>query len=1702
MDSLRAVASMRAIAAHTGRWRKLLACRRSVQSPDVRQEISTVPLCIRRICTLLPLIVWTACAVSCASEPPSAESQSPETREVSGPLRVFLRVGPKTHGPGQHDHPRFLDEWRVLLEQRGAVVDGALAFPTAAQLDATDVLVLYAAEGASVAPDERARLERYLARGGGIVALHDAVCGDDPHWFKTIVGGAWEHGHSKWQEGHMGLYLSPEEHPITRGIPHFDLDDEIYYDLHLQPGVQVLGQSLRTVFDIDPQMWVYEKDAYRAFVSIQGHQHETFSHPAWQAIILRGIAWAAQRDADLLLGRGELETLRYPPGGPTRPELSHASFELHPDFEIALIANEPDVVNPIAIDWDDRGRVWVAATPGYPFKQASSGIPAHDQILVLEDGAGDGRLEPVSVFFEGLDLVTSLVVYDQGVIVTASPEILYLADTDGDLQADETTVLFRGFGFNDTHATISNMHWGLDGWIYATQGYSGNASRDIIGVDDVSHGPIGNGLFRFRPDGSAIELVSSYGSNTWGLDFAPDGELFFSMANGAHLRHVVLEESALAGGRVGGVNSWKTIHDHDRVYPIADKKGTDNEQIDFVGGFTAAAGCLLYDGGAWPDEFAGDHFVCEPTVNLVHRDTVVPDGVTFLASKPRQQEFLGSKDYWFRPVHLRTGPDGALYVLDFYNQAVIHNDTRGPAHGPTNAAVRPDRDRHHGRIWRVQHRDATPARGTITIGPALDDLLAALEHENEWRRTTATRLLRQRSDPACVPALSAMALRAERPASRIAALWLLDDLAAPKRAGMMVHAALRDPDAGVRANAARLSGRHGVTNNKLVYALMELVLDDSAPRARIRALEALAGAPLDALTLQALVALDARLEDDWSRSALMAALLPHAGPAIAAAARTGAQRVLVELVTQISRTRAQRLTDDVLVALAHNPIAAETLAAALTALEAGLGASFVPRANGSGLGALQGLLAHEDLDAATAALPLVGRWDKGGTLDAAVASLCERLLTRLRHPGSSHADALASLPALLSVPAFRSAAIEQSATLLRASVAPGVQLATIAALGGVADEGAGHVLCAALPFLGSKARDAAFEALLARAGSANALLDAVEREDVLPQLVGTRRAHRLRTHPDPLVSRRAGVLFARSTSTVEQRLAELLPLVSAFGDVVRGAEVFAEQCGTCHLNGASGTAIGPDLTGMGAHGIEQILSVILDPNAEIDPAYVNYIAESLDGVISTGILVRETAREIVLRNTEGDIELLRSDLAEFRSSGLSLMPEGLDAMGVEPLRDLLTYLTADYQGYRVLPLRDLTNAPSVKGLFDPERDWSGWGALQQYGVVDIDGIPFEVLDPAHVPHGRNVLVLRGGVQRDYACAVDAPLRVEVPVGRKVARVHVLGGVGGWASPFGGWSGEPVVRWTWRYADGIEESFDLLNGREFADWIGTHDVPGSVRVDGLVAPNAPGQIRRMAFTPGRDVPVDAIVLASHDSKIAPVFLGLTAELEGAPQRDTPTGPARIEADCFLLGGGSSHDFGRWFGQRDTGILATDGRRVHYTEDPAVLLSSLDADDVLVLSTNQPLSADVRATIEAHALAGGGLLFLHPGAWTNWPDWEAQTRLLRASTSSHEPLGDFQVEVHNGDHPVTAGLASTFEITDELYRAAPIDGAGPIEVLAAGYSPTTGARYPVVWTVSLDAARVVVITLGHDGRAHELPAFARLLSQAVAWLEGNR
>ncbi|MFN9025809.1 MAG: ThuA domain-containing protein, partial [Akkermansiaceae bacterium] len=347
------------------------------------------------------------------------------------PLRVFIRSGEKTHRPGCHDYPAFLKDWTKLLTDRGAKVDGGNAFPTKEQLAQTDVVILHASEAGNIMGEERENFEAYLKRGGGVVAIHGGAVSRDADWYKTVIGGSWNFEKTKYLEGHMSLYFTDREHAIVKGISNFDLDDEIYYDMEMLPEAEILAAAYTpkprqandkpgakiNVYDIQPQIWTYEKDNRRAFVCLVGHQYMNFSHQTIETILLRGIAWVGKmKDVDGLLKKdAKLESqLRYPVGGPTRPEEAAAKIEVHPEFELSLVAAEPLINKVLNVDWDEKGRMWVVESPEYPnglrkvntekWKDSGSIKPGVyereplDRISILSDTNGDGLMDQKQVF--------------------------------------------------------------------------------------------------------------------------------------------------------------------------------------------------------------------------------------------------------------------------------------------------------------------------------------------------------------------------------------------------------------------------------------------------------------------------------------------------------------------------------------------------------------------------------------------------------------------------------------------------------------------------------------------------------------------------------------------------------------------------------------------------------------------------------------------------------------------------------------------------------------------------------------------------------------------------------------------------------------------------------------------------------------------------------------------------------------------------------------------------------------------------------------------------------------------------------------------------------------------------------------------------------------------------------------------------------
>jgi putative membrane-bound dehydrogenase-like protein len=1174
--------------------------------------------------------------------------------QAADPIRVFIRAGEKTHAPGAHEHPQFLKNWTALLESRGVECDGALEFPSKRQLDNTDVLILNAKEAGNIYGDERERLEAYLKRGGGLVVIHAGSVSRDPDWYKSIVGGSWRHGTTQFLEAPMSLYFTNIPNPITKDISNFDLEDEIYYDMDIHPDATILATAYTpkaidtqgrgnqeaqkraaeyvakhkgvNIYDIQPQIWTYENQLsggqpYRAFVHIPGHWNKNFMHTGVKAMILRGIAWAAKRDdVDMLCQEDELgENLRYVEGGVPHPKDLPDYLNIHPDFEISLIASEPLINNPMNINWDEKGRLWVAETPEYPNGLRKVNVPAWmdsgslkpgfydrdplDRISILYDTDDDGVMDAKKVFADNIELVNSFVFYKDGVIAAAAPDIWYFEDTNGDDVADKRTKLYTNLGIRDTHAVINNLHYAADGWIYASHGYSGS-DNVTSGDGSESFGAINNGIVRFKPDGSAMEQYASRRGNTWGIDTTMEGEVLYTQpTTGNPLVHVVLPESILAEGKLPGVTGTHGLLPGERTYPAMEWKQQAYVQIDQVGRYTAGAGTVIYEGGAWPEKWNHSYFTTEPTLNIIGHFFMERDGVTFAASKQvnrEKTEFITSTNLWFRPIEVMVGPDGAMYIVDFCNQAIIHNDTRGPVHGPANAAVRPDRDHYYGRIWKVQHEEAKSIPQVNFDRNNVVALQEAAQSPNEQIRSTAQRLLLENH--------------------------------------------------GIEASFV---GSGAVK----AYETAKSENDPAAIVAQVKA-----------------------ATDDWTLSALVAASQDKAIEVIEAALKTTPTDSLLVFATALTPTAlthgdAAQNAARLLAACGKADSSAGPIAGAVLRAFAD-NVENPPRLTGTLRSALASLLENENTR--VLALPVAILWDRNGILSSQTDILTQALIESLSQATLADEQRVQIARSLISIREKNTTILPTITRLLQGEAGESLKEGLLSALGSVGDDDLGQTLIDQFASLEGNLKLKAFDEIVNRGTWAMILLEDIDKGRFTTADLGPGNIARLRHHPDRDAERAAQRLFARIapvSSEKDDLIAELLPEVDKPGDPEKGKLLFG-ACSVCHKLGDIGTNVGPALDGMGSHGAAELLGQILDPNREVEATYYAHNITTKSGETLVGVIASENNTSLTLATQSGVREIAKSDIAKRENTRRSLMPEGFEALGAAGLRDLLAFIVA------------------------------------------------------------------------------------------------------------------------------------------------------------------------------------------------------------------------------------------------------------------------------------------------------------------------------------------------------------------------------------------------------------------------------------------
>lgn len=989
----------------------------------------------------------------------------------------------------------------------------------------------------------------------------------------------------------------------------------------------------------------------------------------WQRVFCGALgALAASATVTVPLGTHALPARQ----GEARPALSVpealASFVLEPGYRIDTVAAEPLVQSPVAIAFDDRGRMYVAENRGYP--DPLEGQPASEPkgvIALLTDADGDGRYDARTEFASGLTYPNGVMAWDGGVFVTAAPDLLYLKDTSGDGIADERRVVLTGFNTSRTaQIRFSHPTLGPDGWIYLTAGLNGGR---VTSPAHPARPPVEFTSSDSRYDPRTGEFELAGGQGQYGLTFDDQGRRFIC-ANRHPVWHVVLEPPQLK--RNPNLAFSDTVHEVSTtgaravVWPLSRDLTTASfhptlMNAPHAGTFTSASGVHIHRGDALPEGHRGSVFVAESAQNLVQRQVREPDGVTFRSRPAREGvEFLASRDTWFRPVFLSNGPDGALYIVDMYRKDIDH-----PAYVPEPSRRLFDftAGTARGRIYRVAAAGRPPAAAKVDIAAApVAALVANLDHPNAWWRETSQRRLVERGGTAAVPRLRALAAAGSE-LGRLHALWTMDALGALDSGDVV--GALSDPVAGVRENAARLAERRIPGPPPLLDAVLALAGDGDA-RVRLHAALALGGTS-DARAIGALAAIARRDgADRWVRAAVLSGLGNRTGPFLdafvaAPAADPARAAVLQDLGRLFGAAESAERCLAFIAAIADPAEETSWQPAALAGVAAGLRARGPAPATRS---ALMTLVSDGTEEARRARERLALQMSRAMALSLRDDAPIEQRLAAIELLG--HGDWAATGATL-----FR---------LLEPQRQHPIQIAAARALSQMRDAAAagGLVERARWQAYSPHVRDAVLGLLLSEERLVGVLLDAVARHDIQASSLGASAWRRLTSHRTPAIRQHAEALFAATDTGTAMQAYERVQrsVLAATGRATRGAAVFTAQCAACHTFNGSGGRLGPDLSGIRNQPADALLLHIVVPDYEITPGYEAYTLQTRDGRTVLGRLESEAPNSLTLRDAASQPhQMLRADIESMTRSAASLMPSGFDrTLPPQELADLIAYL--------------------------------------------------------------------------------------------------------------------------------------------------------------------------------------------------------------------------------------------------------------------------------------------------------------------------------------------------------------------------------------------------------------------------------------------
>lgn len=923
-------------------------------------------------------------------------------------------------------------------------------------------------------------------------------------------------------------------------------------------------------------------------------------------------------------------------------------IQTHSDLQVQLVAAEPLVCDPVAIDFGADACLWVAEMPDYGrgvYEQFSQS----GRIRCLRDLDSDGQLDDATTFIDGLRFPTDIKTWRDGVLICDAPEILFARDTDSDGVADSIETLFSGFEVRNAQARVNSLRWGLDNWLHGSCGLFGGEIKSHKTGETISL--VGRD-FRLKPDTGEIEAVT--GRTQQGLARNDWGD-WFGCSNGTLLRHYSVVERYqrrnpyAASPTSRGLKSTPDVH---RLFPP--QNTVRFELSGAPGKATSACGLGIYRDTVMGDEYFGNAFTCEPVNQLVHRIKLAQSGVGYLASRGSHEtdsEFLTSTDRWFRPVQVRTGPDGALWVVDMYRYVIEH-----PRWIPQSTLAEVDvfAGRQHGRIYRVSSSSAHQTELSLAdlTKTTTSRLARMLESSNGVKRDLAHQMLLWRASADVTADLRTLVERGKSTQARIHALAVLDGL--ESLSASTILGALQDEQAEVVRHAVRLSEPFLDSAAEVLESVSALA-SHANPRVRRQVAWSLGEAKTDAAA-EVLARLASVSEQDADvRGAVLSSIHKENAPSILqhyCALPQSAQVSQMLSGIGLSAIRMSKPQDVVpsIDALSRHFDSYALLAEVLDAVDA--------RATSDSL-VFSDQTCRKVSDAHAAALrelsadalKLLGRYRGAATKSLMAAS----------------SESLKSSDAMLTT----------MAELVNARHPVAIQVAAVQALARTRDAQVGSSLLDRYSAVSRKCQSEILDTVLTRSRWTSDLLRSLESKDLAQSILSVERRMKLLSHANPEIRDRARIIFAESNSKDRADvLHSYQAAIATTGDVIRGRKHFRKHCSSCHKLEGDGSNVGPDLTGLTNRDPQWLLTAILDPNRDVDQRYVTWSAISNDGRLISGLVVEETAATIRMRESGGrEHTIQRETIEHFRGSSTSLMPEGFEKeLSVEDIADLIAYV--------------------------------------------------------------------------------------------------------------------------------------------------------------------------------------------------------------------------------------------------------------------------------------------------------------------------------------------------------------------------------------------------------------------------------------------